>query len=101
MFSSQFVLAVSLLVASGSVAAAKENSPIKVLIVDGFSNHDWAHTTALIRGILEPTKRFRVDVATCPAKVTTHHMVRGPTGWYIASGTIRSTSGCRGPGWPR
>jgi type 1 glutamine amidotransferase len=44
------------------------NPPINVLIVDGFSNHDWAHTTALIRGILEPTKRFRVDVATCPAK---------------------------------
>ena len=43
---------------------------IKVLIVDGFSNHDWARTTALIRGVLEPTKRFRVDVATCPAKPT-------------------------------
>ena len=42
--------------------------PIKVLIIDGFSNHDWARTTALVRGILERTGRFRVEVATCPAK---------------------------------
>lgn len=42
--------------------------PITAIIIDGFSNHDWARTTALIREILEPTKRFRVDVATCPAK---------------------------------
>ena len=50
--------------AAGSV---KSNTPIRVLIVDGFSNHDWAHTTKLIRGILEKTGRFSVDVATCPA----------------------------------
>jgi alpha-L-rhamnosidase len=45
-----------------------DHPPIKVLIVDGFSNHDWARTTALIRAILAPTGRFLVDVATCPAK---------------------------------
>jgi type 1 glutamine amidotransferase len=42
--------------------------PIKVLIVDGFSNHDWARTTALVRAILELTKRFTVRVETCPDK---------------------------------
>jgi uncharacterized protein len=50
--------------------AHAETPPITVLIVDGFSNHDWARTTALVRGIVEPTKRFRLDVATCPAKPT-------------------------------
>jgi type 1 glutamine amidotransferase len=44
-------------------------SPVKVLIVDGFSNHDWVHTSSLIRGILEQTKRFQVDVVTCPANI--------------------------------
>ena len=40
--------------------------PIKVLIVDGYSNHDWQRTTKLIRGVLEPTKLFTVSVATAP-----------------------------------
>ena len=39
---------------------------IKVLIVDGFGNHDWAKTTTLIRAVIEPTKKFAVEVATCP-----------------------------------
>ena len=43
-------------------------APVHVLIVDGFSNHDWRQTTALIRGILEPTKLFDVSVTTAPPK---------------------------------
>ena len=39
---------------------------IKVLIVDGFSNHDWRQTTALLRGILAPTGLFEVSVSTAP-----------------------------------
>jgi len=42
---------------------------INVLIVDGCSNHDWRMTTALIRGILEPTGLFQVAVSTAPEKV--------------------------------
>jgi type 1 glutamine amidotransferase len=41
---------------------------IRVLIVDGFSNHDWRQTTRLIRGILEPTGLFDVQVSTSPPK---------------------------------
>jgi hypothetical protein len=39
---------------------------IRVLIVDGFSNHDWDLTTRSIRAILEPTRLFSVDVSTSP-----------------------------------
>jgi hypothetical protein len=46
----------------GGVAAPR----IRVLILDGYSNHDWQLTTALIRGMLEPTGLFTVDVATAP-----------------------------------
>ena len=40
--------------------ASQENTPttptkIRVLIVDGFSNHDWKLTTQFIRAIIEPT----------------------------------------------
>src|SRR5438477_186271 len=39
---------------------------IRMLVIDGFSNHDWKQTTALIRGIIEPTGLFTVSVSTAP-----------------------------------
>lgn len=48
------------------VPCITEAAPIRVLIVDGFSNHDWKHTTELIRGIIEPTGLFTVAVSTAP-----------------------------------
>jgi len=39
---------------------------VRVLILDGYSNHDWQLTTALIRGMLQPTGLFTVDVSTAP-----------------------------------
>jgi len=49
-----------------ALSATAAETPIRVLIVDGFSNHDWRLTTALIRGILEPTGLFEVAVSTAP-----------------------------------
>ncbi|MDQ8200552.1 ThuA domain-containing protein [Pelagicoccus enzymogenes] len=46
---------------------AESQAPIRALIVDGYSNHDWKLNTALIRGMLEPTELFEVDVSTAPA----------------------------------
>lgn len=59
----------SLLIAlflAASFAVSAADSKIRVLIVDGFSNHDWQQTTALIRGILTPTGLFDVNVSTTP-----------------------------------
>jgi type 1 glutamine amidotransferase len=39
---------------------------ISVLIVDGFSNHDWKQTTKLVKWILEDRGHFDVDVSTIP-----------------------------------
>jgi type 1 glutamine amidotransferase len=39
---------------------------LRVLIVDGCSNHDWRLTTRSIRAILEPTGLFDVAVSTSP-----------------------------------
>lgn len=40
--------------------------PIRTLIVDGFSNHDWAKTTTFLRETLVATGRFEVEVTTTP-----------------------------------
>jgi type 1 glutamine amidotransferase len=44
-------------------------NPIKVLIIDGCSNHDWKRTTQLVCGILQPTGLFELTVDTAPANV--------------------------------
>ena len=46
--------------------AAEVERPVRVLIVDGFSNHDWRLTTRSIRAIIEPTGLFSVDVSSSP-----------------------------------
>ena len=60
------LLLASLLLGANHGRAAE---PIRVLIVDGYSNHDWKLTTALIRGIIEPTGLFTVAVSTAPPTV--------------------------------
>jgi type 1 glutamine amidotransferase len=65
------VVVCSLLAAPGNGDSSQNDPPgqgkkIKVLILDGYSNHDWRLTTALIRGIIEPTGLFDVAVATAP-----------------------------------
>jgi type 1 glutamine amidotransferase len=40
--------------------------PIPVLIVDGFSNHDWKQTSTVVKWILEKSNLFKVDVTTVP-----------------------------------
>jgi type 1 glutamine amidotransferase len=47
-----------------SLAAPAE--PVRILIVDGFGNHDWRATTRLLRGILDKDPGFAVTVSTAP-----------------------------------
>jgi hypothetical protein len=64
-----FAILASSLMACGITPSANAGTPtkqIRVLIVDGFSNHDWRLTTHYIRAILEPTGLFAVDVSTSP-----------------------------------
>ena len=51
---------------SQEVVRPAANRPIRVLIIDGFSNHDWKQTTLMVKNILEETGRFAVDVSTAP-----------------------------------
>jgi uncharacterized protein len=48
------------------VVSLEESGLIKVLVVDGFSNHDWVHTTRCIGAILTEAEGFHVSVSTYP-----------------------------------
>jgi len=39
---------------------------IPVLIIDGFSNHDWKQTSLVTKMILEKSGKFKVDISTVP-----------------------------------
>jgi type 1 glutamine amidotransferase len=49
-----------------ATARAEQPEVIRVLIVDGFSNHDWRQTTRLVTNILARAGGFRVVVSTSP-----------------------------------
>lgn len=49
--------------------ATAQQPKIKVLIIDGQNNHDnWPQTTPMMKGYLEETGLFSVDVATTPSE---------------------------------
>ena len=48
---------------------------IKVLIVDGFSNHDWKQTTKMVKQILDETGKFSISVSTVPPKTEAENWV--------------------------
>ncbi len=47
---------------------SKESKKIKVLLVDGQNNHNWAKTSPIMKATLEKSGRFTVDVATAPPR---------------------------------
>jgi hypothetical protein len=93
---SLFVFAIS------SLAVTAAAAPIRVLILDGFSNHNWPLNTALIRGIIEPTGLFSVAVSTSPPTASSP----GWDAWRpkfsdydVVIQTCNDING--GPSWPR
>ncbi|XOV90986.1 MAG: ThuA domain-containing protein [Bacteroidota bacterium] len=57
-----------ILYALSSCAQEAEIDRIQVLILDGFSNHDWKQTTLVVRSILEESGLFSVAVSTAPVE---------------------------------
>ena len=53
-----------LAILAGPAAAADK---VAVAILDGQNGHDWKSTTPAMKGLLEKTDRFTVDVLTAPA----------------------------------
>jgi len=96
------MLSASLAVSGRAKPTDSPGNKIRVLIVDGYSNHDWKLTTQLIRALLESTGLFTVDVSTSPASSTT-------PGWDAWRPRFKAydvvVQNCNdingGPQWPR
>jgi type 1 glutamine amidotransferase len=57
-----------LLLFSSSSFSQAEADKIEVLIVDGFSNHNWQQNTMLVKTILENSGLFHVSISTSPSE---------------------------------
>ncbi len=57
----------SLLLFSMPLLSKEKPDKIELLIVDGFSNHDWKQTTRVLTQILEGSELFNVAVSTSPS----------------------------------
>jgi type 1 glutamine amidotransferase len=50
------------------IGAQSKSEKIKVLIIDGFSNHDWMQTSSVVKTILEESNLFQVHISTSPSE---------------------------------
>lgn len=66
-FRKYFMLSLFFVLNVAAYSQAKNKKLIRVLIVDGYSNHDWNQTTTLTKRILEESKLFNVTITTAPA----------------------------------
>ena len=92
----------ALVFSSAMLQAADPPQRIKVLIVDGYSNHDWQRTTRLVRGILEPTGLFEVKVNTAPASTNDPGYAAWSPAFSNCDVVIQTCNdlGGRGAPWP-
>lgn len=85
---------------AGAVLMPVQGDQTRVLIVDGFSNHDWRRTTACLKELLEKHGGYSVDVRTFPAEAPREQR----EAWCPAFGdydvVIQNTNGgTQGPSW--
>jgi len=57
----------SLMFCATALVASAQTNKIKVLIVEGVSNHDWRHRVEIVRTILDKDGSFDVDVTITPS----------------------------------
>jgi len=84
------------------MAATPSQPRIRVLILDGFSNHDWHQTTALLRGILEPSGLFTVSISTAPPTAASPGWEQWRPNFSHYDVVIQTCNDIGGgPSWPR
>jgi hypothetical protein len=96
------LIALLCLISFPALNARTPAGKIRVLIVDGFSNHDWQLTTRLIRAIIEPTGLFAVDVSTAPPTATAEGWDKWRPKFSNYDVVIQNCNDINGgPSWPR
>jgi CubicO group peptidase (beta-lactamase class C family)/type 1 glutamine amidotransferase len=84
------------------MAATPSQPRVRVLILDGFSNHDWRQTTALLRGILEASGLFTVSVSTAPSTTASPGWEQWRPNFSDYDVLIQTRNDIGGgPSWPR
>ena len=68
-------LALLFFTANVSALVTQKTHEIKLLIVDGFSNHDWQRTTQSVVHILYTYKGFKIDLSTSPDNSATKDQI--------------------------
>ena len=98
----RYLLLALLAVFAPCVGAGEAPRHIRVLIVDGFSNHDWRLTTRSIRAILEPTGLFSVDVSTSPPDASAPGWEQWRPDFSAYDVVIQTCNDINGgPSWPQ
>ncbi|MEP7318224.1 MAG: ThuA domain-containing protein [Panacibacter sp.] len=79
----------------------QKDKRIPVLLVDGFSNHDWKQTSSVIKRILEKSELFSVDITTVPTDNAEQEAWKPEFEKYAV--IIQNTNNIQNPGlrWPR
>jgi type 1 glutamine amidotransferase len=79
---------------------AQKDKRLPVLIVDGFSNHDWKQTSLVTKWILEQSGRFRVEVSTIPVDSSERSQWKPTFEKYAV--IVQNTNNIHNPGlkWP-
>jgi hypothetical protein len=93
------LMTAALLLAPGTVWSTSRR--IRVLIIDGVSNHDWQMTTRMLRAILEPTGLFDVSVSTSPPTVEAPGWDRWRPDFGACDVVLQTYNDINGgPSWP-
>jgi type 1 glutamine amidotransferase len=84
------------------ISVVETKAEIRILIVDGFSNHDWMHTTQSIKAILERTSEFSVSISTYPSGGSDAELAAWNPEFSDYDVVIQSCNDIGGgPKWPR
>jgi len=79
-----------------------ETNMINALVVDGYSNHDWEHTTRCISAILTESCGFHVTVSTYPVEGRSDEIASWNPHFEKYDVVIQSCNDLGGgPQWPR
>jgi hypothetical protein len=63
---------------TGTLNGVAASSPIRVLAIDGYSNHDWRHTTECLLAVLVESGKCEVTVYTAPTTGSPTHAAWRP-----------------------
>lgn len=83
-----------------ATCATARGEKTRILIVDGFSNHDWQRTTACLKILLENEGSYSVDVSTFPANAPAAEREAWNPDFKNYDVVIQNTNGgTEGPEW--